>query len=50
MPHTDYHYAGRLKLYRRLKQYGILAVKFLQEEELDGMQLLSGRKMDLSVD
>ncbi|MGH9930316.1 MAG: sigma 54-interacting transcriptional regulator, partial [Pyrinomonadaceae bacterium] len=36
----------RSKLYRRLKQYGILAVKFLQEEGLDGMQLLSGRKID----
>jgi PAS domain S-box-containing protein len=34
----------RSKLYRRLKQYGILAVKFLQEEDLDGMQLLSSRK------
>jgi DNA-binding NtrC family response regulator len=31
----------RSKLYRRLKQYGVMAVKFLQEEELDGMQLLS---------
>jgi DNA-binding NtrC family response regulator len=29
----------RSKLYRRLKQYGVMAVKFLQEEELDGMQL-----------
>lgn len=33
----------RSKLYRRLKQYGVMAVKFLQEEDLDGMQLLSGR-------
>ena len=33
----------RSKLYRRLKQYGTMAVKFLQEEEVDGMQLLSGR-------
>ena len=33
----------RSKLYRRLKQYGVMAVRFLQEEELDGMQLLSGR-------
>lgn len=31
----------RSKLYRRLKQYGVKAVKFLQEER-DGMQLLSG--------
>jgi DNA-binding NtrC family response regulator len=28
----------RSKLYRRLKQYGVMAVKFLQEEQ-DGMQL-----------
>lgn len=40
----------RSKLYRRLKQYGIMAVKFLQEEEVDGMQLLSRRKMELSAD
>lgn len=33
----------RSKLYRRLKQYGVMAVRFLQEEELDGMQLLSRR-------
>ena len=33
----------RSKLYRRLKQYGVMAVRFLQEEELDGLQLLSGR-------
>ena len=33
----------RSKLYRRLKQYGIKAVKFLQEER-DGMQMLSSRK------
>jgi PAS domain S-box-containing protein len=38
----------RSKLYRRLKQYGIKAVKFLQEER-DGMQLLSSR-MDEPVD
>jgi DNA-binding NtrC family response regulator len=31
----------RSKLYRRLKQYGVMAVRFLQEENLDGMQLLS---------
>ena len=29
----------RNKLYRRLKQYGVRAVKFLQDEELDGLQL-----------
>lgn len=29
----------RSKLYRRLKQYGVMAVKFLQEEQLDGLQL-----------
>jgi DNA-binding NtrC family response regulator len=29
----------RSKLYRRLKQYGVMAVRFIQEEELDGMQL-----------
>jgi DNA-binding NtrC family response regulator len=33
----------RSKLYRRLKQYGVMAVRFLQEEELDGLQLLSPR-------
>src|SRR5689334_3585844 len=31
----------RSKLYRRLKQYGVMAVRFLQEENIDGMQLLS---------
>ena len=31
----------RSKLYRRLKQYGVLAVRFLQEERLDGMQFRS---------
>jgi DNA-binding NtrC family response regulator len=31
----------RSKLYRRLKQYGVMAVRFLQEEQLEGMQLLS---------
>jgi DNA-binding NtrC family response regulator len=34
----------RSKLYRRLKQYGVMAVRFLQEENLDGLQLLSRRK------
>jgi DNA-binding NtrC family response regulator len=29
----------RSKLYRRLKQYGVMAVRFLQEEDLDGHQL-----------
>ncbi len=32
----------RSKLYRRLRQYGLMAVKFLQEEH-DGLQLLSSR-------
>lgn len=32
----------RSKMYRRLKQYGVRAVKFLQEEELNGMQLRAG--------
>src|SRR5215467_8711950 len=31
----------RSKLYRRLKQYGVMAVRFLQEEDMNGMQLLS---------
>jgi DNA-binding NtrC family response regulator len=31
----------RSKLYRRLKQYGVMAVKFIQEEDLDGLQLRS---------
>jgi DNA-binding NtrC family response regulator len=31
----------RSKLYRRLKQYGVMAVKFLQEEQLDGLQMFS---------
>ena len=34
----------RSKLYRRLKQYGVMAVRFLQEEDLNGMQLLSRRE------
>jgi DNA-binding NtrC family response regulator len=37
----------RSKLYRRLKQYGVMAVKFLQEEQLDGLQLLSTGKTDV---
>jgi two-component system nitrogen regulation response regulator NtrX len=35
----------RSKLYRRLKQYGVMAVRFLQEEDLNGLQLLSRREM-----
>ncbi len=33
----------RSKLYRRLRQYGVKAVKFLQEEERGGMRPLSSR-------
>jgi DNA-binding NtrC family response regulator len=33
----------RSKLYRRLKQYGVIAVRFLQDETQDGRQLLSNR-------
>lgn len=29
----------RSKLYRRLKEYGVMAVKFVQQEDLDGLQL-----------
>jgi PAS domain S-box-containing protein len=36
----------RSKLYRRLRQYGVKAVKFLQEEQGDGMQLLSSPKAE----
>ena len=39
----------RSKLYRRLKQYGVMAVKFLQEEQLDGLQLLSNHNNDVLV-
>ncbi|HKV35799.1 MAG TPA: sigma-54 dependent transcriptional regulator [Pyrinomonadaceae bacterium] len=35
----------RSKLYRRLKQYGVMAVRFLQEEDLNGLQLLSGNEV-----
>lgn len=35
----------RSKLYRRLKQYGVMAVRFLQEEDLNGLQLLSGSEV-----
>ena len=34
----------RSKLYRRLRQYGVKAVKFLQEEELEGLQFRGGMK------
>jgi len=34
----------RSKLYRRLKQYGVLAVKFLTQEQNEGMQLRVGRR------
>jgi DNA-binding NtrC family response regulator len=34
----------RSKLYRRLRQYGVKAVKFLQEEELEGLQFRGGTK------
>ena len=40
----------RSKLYRRLKQYGFMAVRFLQDEGKDGMQLLSNRKPDNFAD
>lgn len=36
----------RGKLYRRLKQYGVMAVKFVQEESLDGLQLRAGRSIN----
>ena len=35
----------RSKLYRRLKQYGVMAVRFLQEEQ-DGLQLRSWDSRD----
>jgi DNA-binding NtrC family response regulator len=35
----------RSKLYRRLKQYGVIAVRFLQDETQDGRQLLSNRRV-----
>jgi DNA-binding NtrC family response regulator len=31
----------RSKLYRRLKQYGVMAVRFIQEEDLNGHQFRS---------
>jgi DNA-binding NtrC family response regulator len=39
----------RSKLYRRLKQYGVMAVKFLQEEQLDGMQFRAGRSPEAEI-
>ena len=39
----------RSKLYRRLKQYGVMAVRFLQQEELDGMQLLSRSEQETTL-
>jgi len=39
----------RSKLYRRLKQYGVMAVRFLQDENQDGMQLLSNRKPSMTA-
>jgi len=37
----------RSKLYRRLRQYGVKAVKFLQEEQGDGMRLFSIPKTEM---
>jgi len=37
----------RSKLYRRLRLYGVKAVKFLQQEQGDGLQLLSTRKAEM---
>jgi DNA-binding NtrC family response regulator len=37
----------RSKLYRRLRQYGVKAVKFLQQEQGDGLQLLSSPKAEV---
>jgi two-component system, NtrC family, response regulator HydG len=39
----------RSKLYRRLKQYGVRAVRFLQDEQLDGLQLLASRNNEPGV-
>jgi DNA-binding NtrC family response regulator len=33
----------RSKLYRRLKQYGVRAVKFLQDEDQDGLQFRAAK-------
>jgi DNA-binding NtrC family response regulator len=37
----------RSKLYRRLKQYGVMAVRFLQDENQDGLQFLSHRSSNV---
>ena len=37
----------RSKLYRRLRQYGVKAVRFLQEEEQDGLQFRGMRQVEL---
>jgi two-component system, NtrC family, response regulator AtoC len=37
----------RSKLYRRLRQYGVKAVRFLQEEEQDGLQFRGMRQPEL---
>jgi DNA-binding NtrC family response regulator len=39
----------RSKLYRRLKQYGVRAVTFLQDEDQDGHQLRAGKSRAASV-
>ena len=39
----------RSKLYRRLKQYGVRAVKFLQDEDQDGLQMRSGKNQGIAV-
>lgn len=39
----------RSKLYRRLKQYGVRAVTFLQDEDQDGHQLRAGKSRTATV-
>ena len=39
----------RSKLYRRLKQYGVRAVKFLQDEDQDGLQMRSGKNQGIAI-
>lgn len=39
----------RSKLYRRLKQYGVRAVKFLQDEDQDGLQMRTGKNQGIAV-
>jgi DNA-binding NtrC family response regulator len=39
----------RSKLYRRLKQYGVRAVTFLQDEDQDGHQLRAGKSRTVTV-